>query len=265
MLDTPPWIEERLRQADSVRLFLDYDGTLADFAPTPDIADPDPIVVGLVRRLAQHPRLRIAVISGRRLAHLKRMLPDSGCLLAGTYGIEWFLPEGEGVESLDLSAIRPPLEGLKPEWEAIAASRPGVYLEDKGWSLALHARFASDSDAEQAMAEARLAAARWIDLGRPESIFRQHGGPRFFEVCPALAHKGQTVEWLLAHDPRPGGLPVYIGDDYNDEDAFGTIHQHGGLAILVSHEPRPTQADMRLHNPQAARQWLEELLEIFRG
>jgi trehalose 6-phosphate phosphatase len=220
------------------------------------------VVVDLVRRLAQHPRLRVAVISGRRLAHLKELLPESGCLLAGTYGIEWTLPEGERVESLDLMAFRPPLEGLKPEWEAIAASRPGIYLEDKGWSLALHARFASDSDAEQAMTEARQAAARWIDLDRPESIFRQHGGPRFFEICPALAHKGRAVEWLLAHDPRPGGLPVYMGDDYNDEDAFETIQRHGGLAILVSHELRPTQADMRLKNPQAARQWLEELLEM---
>ena len=265
MLDTPAWFEERLRRVESVRLFLDYDGTLAEFAPTPDATDPDPAVVGLVRRLAQQPRLRVAVISGRRLAHLKELLPGSGCLLAGTYGIEWTLPEGERVESLDLTAIRPPLEGLKPEWEAIAARRPGIYLEDKGWSLALHARFATESDAEQTMAEARQAVARWVDLDSPDSMFRQHGGPRFFEICPALAHKGRAVEWLLAHDPWPGGLPVYMGDDYNDEDAFEAIHQHRGLAILVSREPRSTQADMRLENPQAARQWLEELLEILGG
>jgi trehalose-6-phosphatase len=96
------------------------------------------------------------------------------------------------------------------------------------------------------MAEARQAAARWIDLGRPESIFRQHGGPRFFEVCPALAHKGQTVEWLLAHDPRPGGLPVYIGDDYNDEDAGQP--KHGACNPGVTRAAR--QADMRLKIPR---------------
>jgi trehalose 6-phosphate phosphatase len=265
MLDTPPWIEERLRQAERVRLFLDYDGTLAEFAPTPEVTDPDPEVDGLVRRLAQHPRLRVAVISGRDLAHLKQLLPGAGCLLAGTYGIEWILPDGERVESLDLAAIRPALEVLKPQWEAIAAGRAGVYLEDKGWSLALHARFASESDAQQVMAKARQVATRWVDLDGAGNVFRQHGGPRFYEVCPALAHKGRSVEWLLSHDPWPGALLIYMGDDYNDEDAFETIHAHGGLTILVSREPRPTQADMRLESPQAARQWLEELLFFLKG
>lgn len=248
-------LNETLAQARRLWLFLDYDGTLADFAPTPEHVDPDPELVDLLTRLARHSRLRISVISGRRLSHVRSLVPVPGVLLAGTYGVEMQTPEGEQSNRVVYETIRPALDALKPRWEQLIAGREGFFLEDKGWALALHARFAAEDEAERVLDGARQMATEVASLGP----FRLLGGHKFLEIGPTLAHKGRTVEYLLERYPWPGALPVYAGDDDKDEEAFGVIKAHGGIAILVSREPSHTQADCRLESPQAVRQWLETL------
>ncbi|HSR29324.1 MAG TPA: trehalose-phosphatase, partial [Anaerolineae bacterium] len=81
-------VQERLAQAERLWLFLDYDGTLANFASTPEHVNPDPELVDLLARLVNQPRFRLAVVSGRRLGHVQKLVPVPGILLAGTYGIE---------------------------------------------------------------------------------------------------------------------------------------------------------------------------------
>jgi trehalose 6-phosphate phosphatase len=247
--------QERLARAERVWLFLDYDGTLADFAPTPEHVEPDPALVDLLSRLVRQPRLRIAVVSGRRLSHVQALVPVPGILLAGTYGIELQTPEGERIDRLEYEAIRPTLDALKPQWADLMGGRDGFFLEDKGWALALHARFAEEAEAEQVLAAARRLATA-VTQGAPPDLFRLLGGHKFLEIGPRLAHKGQTVAYLLAQYPRPGALPLYLGDDDKDEEAFGVIQERGGITILVSVSPRDTKADGRLESPQAARAWL---------
>jgi trehalose 6-phosphate phosphatase len=81
------WNDEvfrKIRRSEHARLFLDYDGTLAELAPSPDHVTPDSEVIALVTELAEHPRIRLAVVSGRRLGHIEALLPISGAILAGT-------------------------------------------------------------------------------------------------------------------------------------------------------------------------------------
>jgi len=255
MLCTSEHLDRRLAQAQGVRLFLDYDGTLADFAPTPDHVDPDPALINLLTRLAQDPRFRISVVSGRRLSHIQSLLPVPGVLLAGTYGIELQTPSGKQINRVTYDVIRPTLDDLKPRWEHLIADRDGFFLEDKGWALALHARFAAEDEAERLLDEARHMA---TDVASSD-LFRLLGGHKFLEVGPRLAHKGQTVGYLLERYPWPEALPVYLGDDDKDEEAFDAIKAHGGMAVLVAREPRNTKADCRLESPQAVRQWLATL------
>ncbi|MES0362195.1 MAG: trehalose-phosphatase, partial [Anaerolineales bacterium] len=61
-------IVEQIEDAAKLRIFLDYDGTLAEFAPTPDEIHPDPELIALLERLKNHQHLQVAVISGRRLS-----------------------------------------------------------------------------------------------------------------------------------------------------------------------------------------------------
>ena len=259
MTKTPDWMQERLARAGRIRLFLDYDGTLAEFAPTPEHVRPDPELVTLIGRLAQNPRFRVAVVSGRRLGHVRMLLPVPNVLLAGTYGVELLTPEGACIDRLDYDRVRPTLDTIKPRWADLIAGRVGYFLEDKGWALALHARFAGEAESLRVLTGARQLAEAVMRQAAPD-LFRLLGGHKFLEIGPKLAHKGLTVTWLLDQFPWHGALPLYLGDDDKDEEAFGVIRARGGIAVVVAAEPRKTRADLRLESPRAARAWLVELL-----
>lgn len=250
----------RISQARRLWLFLDYDGTLADFAPTPDHVFPDAEVVDLVIRLAQLPGVRVAVVSGRRLAHVRKLIPVPGVLLAGTYGVELQLPDGQRVDRAHFDQVRPILDSVKPQWAQLIDDRPGYFLEDKGWSLALHARSADDSDADTVLTRGRDIAEQAAQKAEP-GLFRILGGHKFLELGPALGHKGRTVEYLLDTYPWSDALILYLGDDDKDEEAFGVVQARNGIAIVVSEQPKPTQADCRLRRPQETRLWLTQLAD----
>ena len=134
--------------------------------------------------------------------------------------------------------------------------RSGFYLEDKGSSLALHARYASNSEAEALLVDARQMAAP-LPGRYPLRILDGH---KFLEVCQRIANKGVTVEYMLGKFAEGGFLPLYLGDDDKDEEAFGVIKEHGGITIRVSEEPVESQAHYRLENPKFVHQWLQDLL-----
>lgn len=255
MSDCYSQIQYRLGENKRLWLFLDYDGTLADFAPTPDHIEPQKEIAELVSSLADLPSIRLAVVSGRRLSHVRQLLPLEGIILAGTYGIELQKPGGEQINRVDFENIRPTLEQIKPQWEKLIADYEGFYLEDKEWSIAIHARFADDHDADRVLERARDIAekAAWGEE------YRILGGHKFLEIGPRLANKGDTVAYLLEEHPWEGSLPMFIGDDDKDEEAFAVIHERDGLAIVVSAEPRKTLADCRLRSPQEVLSWLESL------
>ena len=248
-----------VQAAASLRLFLDYDGTLVDFAPTPDRLDPDPTVVRLLERLAKKANISTAVISGRRLPDLRVLLPIPGLYLGGTYGIELLTPSGDTIYRADYGAVRPVLESIKRRWESLLSGRSGFFLEDKDWTLALHARFAGAAEAAEVLAAARRA----IDPQTLAGRFRILGGHRFLEIAPRLASKREAVLYLLGQFPVSGARIIYVGDDDKDEEAFPLIHEQGGAAIKVaqpSQASSSTEADYIFESPQKAVHWLESLV-----
>jgi trehalose 6-phosphate phosphatase len=248
--------------AERLWLFLDYDGTLVEFTRTPDIIKPDPKVIDLIKRLAAKSRIRLAIVSGRRLRDLQTLLPVQGIFIAGTYGIELQTPEGERIQREDYALVRPYLERLKPHWEEIVDGHKGYYLEDKGWSLALHARFAPEKDATRVISTIQQS----LDQDLITDEYRLIKQKKFLEVSSAKAHKGKTVSFLLNSFPLPEARLVYIGDDTNDAEAFQTIHASDGIAISVAQYfgyIRSTGGDYVLKSPKAVRRWLENLVKWF--
>ena len=254
MRDIQERIHRQLGPGGRVWLFLDYDGTLADFAPTPDIVTPDPQVIDLLKRLALRPELLLAIISGRMLEHIRALVPVQGIWLAGTYGIELQTPSGEKSERLDYASIRPILEEIKPVWQSILGDSDSFFLEDKGWTLAIHARYAASEQADRVLKAASQAAGERIT----GSDFRLLGGHRFLEVSPKLADKGMTVRFLLEAGAIKNVMPVYIGDDDKDIRAFPVVQSNGGLALLVGGEHQAPMADGWLKSPEHVRAWLAE-------
>lgn len=251
-------LHERLRRAERVGLFLDYDGTLADLAPTPAHVEPLSDVVEVVERLKQHPRIRVAIISGRRLDHVRQLIPVSGILMAGTYGVELQTPEGEQVNQVDYHQVRPVLEELKPKLQALIAHDEGFFLEDKGWALAIHGRRADP----EAVPDVMEAARQLYDQSVKEGPLQVIDGYKFLEIGPQAADKGLTIEYLLHKYPYDGAVLIYLGDDDKDEPAFQAVKRAGGYAILVALEERATAADFRLRSPEEARHWLTSLPEF---
>ncbi len=246
-------------ESPSLWLFLDYDGTLAGFAPTPDDIESNPKIINLLEQLARKPTIHVAILSGRRLEHTRLLLPVSGIFLAGSYGIELLTPTGQVIHRVEFAAVRPVLEAIKPQWAQIIRGRKGFFLEDKGWTLALHARFAEDEEAEQVLTKARQV----VDETSLDRRFRILGGHKFLEIAPQLASKKETVAYLLNQYPLPDARLLYIGDDDKDEEAFSVIHANHGVAIKVlqpSQAMQPTEADFFFESPTETVRWLEGLV-----
>lgn len=239
-----------------VDLYLDYDGTLAVFAPTPDDVLPDNDVIHLVSQLADSPNVRVSIVSGRRLGHIRKLIPVKNVLLAGTYGVEMQTPDGKEVHQIEYESIRPRLDSLKPQWQKLIEGKEGFYLEDKGWALAIHARRAQENEGLQVLESAEK-------MLTPDTLgehLQKIHSYRFLEVGPHNADKGHALRYLFDKFHWKGAVPIYIGDDDKDEEAFHAINEQDGYSILVASEQRKTEANYILASPDEVHQWLREAL-----
>jgi len=246
--------------ASHLWLFLDYDGTLADFSPLPGLVEPQPELTELMLQLVANPRFRVMIISGRQLKSIQEIFPIPGIFLAGMYGVEIQTPDEETIRRGEYKNVRPFLDRLRPEWEKLIAGRRDFFLEDKNWSLAMHTRTLESKEAEHIFSAARQAA----NGSAPENQFRWFGDRRYLEIAPIQAHKGKTVEYLLNNFPLAEVRPVYIGDDVIDQEAFEIVHASEGVNIQVANPASPLQlagADYLLNSPHEVRQWLKSLLQ----
>jgi len=246
-------IKRTLQKNDKWVLFLDYDGTLADFSKHPDMVESNPKVVQLIKALLACENIIPIIISGRRLAQLQKLVPIPHMILAGTYGLEIQFPDNEIYHQLKYEKIRPALEELKPVWQSLIEGKKSFFLEDKGWSLAIHARFADKGTAERILDDAHKIAENELD----SAIFQVKAGHKFLEVSPIQANKGNCVKYLMNKLSIENTALIYMGDDDKDEQAFEVIHSYGGVAIRVcSNVINNPIEDWRLDDPKAAREWL---------
>jgi len=212
--DAEDHLLQRLGAAAHVFCCLDYDGTLAPLAPSPDEAAPLPGTAALLRQLTAAPGTAVAVVTGRTIDDVRRFLDVPGVYYVGIHGLEVRLPTGEMQAAADGDAMRPTLQKIAARLRDALGSRPGILIEDKGAALACHYRLASPSDA--AMARALMAAlAQEYERDGIALIY----GHEVAELRPQGVSKGQTVCALLAAHGA-NSLAVYIGDDETDEDAF---------------------------------------------
>lgn len=253
-----PWLHaaeaqvlQRLAAAASVFCFLDYDGTLAPIAPTPNAAAPLPGSAELLRELAAIPDTRLALVTGRSVADLRRFLDIPGAYYVGLHGAEVLEPGGELHLAREAEASRAALPALKEQLQRALAGLPGIVLEDKGAALACHYRLATPAAAAKARQIVEACAHDHQQRGVPITVASGH---EVIEVRPAGTDKGKTVCALLAAH-APVDLVIYVGDDRTDEDAFALLPADA-ITIRVGPAAEPTRARYRLNGPADVQRFL---------
>ncbi|HUA52410.1 MAG TPA: trehalose-phosphatase [Candidatus Sulfotelmatobacter sp.] len=227
--------------------FLDIDGTLLDLAPTPDgvhVPSELRLCLGALERAFGG---AVALVSGRSLATIDRLFaPLVLTAAAGQHGAE---TRAAGVPAQ--SAPDPALEPIAAALASFAAARPGLVVETKGSSVAVHYRQAPEhADAVRALAQ------RLVEPHRERlEILPAHAA---FDIKPRAATKGRAIAWLMTRAPFAGRLPVFAGDDTTDEDGFAAINARGGVSIRVGRagERAPSAARHRIGSPAEFRAWL---------
>lgn len=228
-------------------VFLDYDGTLAPIAPRPELAQLPGPTRAVLRRLAA--RGPVALLSGRGREDVAALVGLGELTYAGSHGFDIAGPTlrrevGEGIpERIEEAAAR-----LRRRLEGIA----GVLVESKRFSVAIHFRLVDEADLPRIEEEVDAVQAQLPDL-------RKVPGKKVLELRPALDwDKGQALLWLLEKLHGEEAMPLYLGDDVTDEDAFRVIAERG-IGILVAAEPRETAASYSLRDPEEVRVFLEKL------
>ena len=228
--------------------FLDVDGTLIDIADTPDAVHVDDALLALIARLQCASGGAVALVSGRALSFLDHRLGALHLPLAGQHGLERRDASGRVWMHAAPPAAR---SAIKAALAPVLARHPGLLLEDKGLTLALHYRLAPQLAAYAHRLMARLAAAANAGL-------EVQRGRRVAEIKPAGVDKGAAVAAYLAEPPFARRRPVFIGDDLNDEHGFAEVNRLDGISIKVG--KGASCARYRLADVAAVRRWLGEAL-----
>ena len=224
--------------------FFDIDGTLIDFAAKPAGVQLDAELRQLIERLFHAAGSAVALISGRSIRDVDRLFPDARLPVAGQHGTE----RRDGTGRMSRHAF--PADGLvvaRTRLTEVAARHPGLWLEDKGLSLAMHYRGAPQlaGHAHRLMAEIQA------EIG---SGFCVQAGKRIVELKPAGLDKGVAVHEFMQEEPFRGRVPAFVGDDVTDEYGFKMVNRLGGHSVKVG--AGPTVARWRLRNVRAVRAWL---------
>jgi trehalose 6-phosphate phosphatase len=241
-LPAPP--EELLRDSS---LFLDFDGTLVAIAEQPDAVIVEEGLESLMPRLLASLQGRVAIISGRALGEIDRLLVGGRFAASGSHGLEVRFPDGR----LTTPAAPAALTEVVAEMRALQRETPGLVVEEKPFGAALHYRTApAAEDACRALA---------TKLAERDGLTLQPG-KMVFEIKVAGENKGTALRALMADPVMAAGRPIFIGDDHTDEVAFEAAAALGGTGILVG-PARPTAAHYRLADVPATLQWLQRAQE----
>lgn len=239
-------------------LFLDYDGTLTPIVESPEKAAISPQIKALLKRLSRNTKFKLAIISGRSLKDIKKMVGLENIIYSGNHGLEI-----EGPKIKFKSSASPQyktiLKQIKDSLNAKLFGIKGIFIEDKGLTLSIHYRLVDKKQIPKVKTIFHEATIFYLLRNK----IKIKPGKMVFEIRPPVEwDKGKVVLWLLARQKFALGersfIPIYIGDDKTDEDVFGVL-KNKGLTIFVG-QPRASYAQYYLKNTEEVGEFLKKCL-----
>lgn len=249
-------IEHILERLDDRRLalFLDYDGTLTPIVRRPEEALLSDEMRELLRALAQ--RATVAIVSGRDLADVRDKVGLENLYYAGSHGFDVAGPGDVRMQQEEARTSLPSLDDVEGQLSERLEDIEGARVERKRFAIAVHYREAASEDVGRIEDVVD-------DVVRTQEKLRKKGGKKIFELQPDVEwDKGHAVRWLLEELALTGQevVPLYLGDDTTDEDAFGALSADG-IGIRVGMPDEPTEAAHYLEDTEEVKRFFEILLE----
>ena len=232
----------------SCALFLDIDGTLIDIAPSPDSVAIPPGLAALIEGLTGALGGALAVLTGRAIDEVDRFLAPLTPVAAGIHGAELRISRGGEVEFTAEPIDPPVIEAVKD----VMRAEPGVFVELKRASIAVHYRLAPD-------AGPRIELALQGVVGESHDHLILCKGRKVLEIMPRHISKGAALERIIDLPAFRGRRPIMIGDDVSDLSAFASAERLGGRGLKVS-GGEYTADEATFHNPTEVREWLMALV-----
>jgi trehalose 6-phosphate phosphatase len=241
---------ELLQRLDQCAVLLDIDGTLLDLAPTPREVWVPPGLATTLNRLLDRTAGALALVSGRSLNDIDLIFAPEQFPAVGGHGAEMRI---SGDSEAVATYAAPMDKELKRRLAAIAKLSPGILLEDKGYSLALHYRLAPHAE------KAIYAAVSLIRADLPNAPIEVMPGKCVCEIKHSGFNKASGVRELMRHEPFKGRRPIFIGDDVTDESVFAIMPELGGVAFSVGR--RAQGVANHFDEPRDVREWLARLID----
>ena len=242
-------------------LFLDYDGTLTPIADSPNQAVLSSETRELLKKLRGFARCKIAIISGRKLEDIKDRVGLEGIIYAGNHGLEIEGPKIKFKSPLSPGYLRL-LQKLKEDLKRKIVSFRGAFIEDKGLTLSLHFRQSDEKDIPQLKTIFHETVICYL----VKDALRIKAGKKVLEIMPSVNwDKGKVTLWLLARQrfalkDKTEVVPLYIGDDVTDEDAFKVLRDKG-LTVRVE-KSEDSRAQYYVKNSNEVIALLEDIEKI---
>lgn len=227
-------------------ILLDVDGTVLDIAPTPRAVMVPVELRRVLARLNTETSGALAFVSGRLIADIDDMFAPLQTPCVGAHGAEVRLPDGSVMQ---FAAPLPP--DLVARLASLANVHPGVLVEDKGYSVAVHYRLAPE------VGPAIVSEVRKIRADFPDQALELLPGKSVIEVKRPRFDKGTGVRELMTHEPFAERRPIFIGDDVTDEPCFEAVKEYGGVGLSVGRDIAGALG--RFDGPADVRQWLRRV------
>jgi trehalose 6-phosphate phosphatase len=232
--------------AASTAFFLDVDGTLLGFKSRPEDVVADAALRDLLQALSMAANGAVALVSGRMVSDLDRIVAPLILPAGGVHGAD--------IRFADQRRLVVGAEAMAPVRDAVRTfveARPGLMLEDKGATLAVHYRHAPERETEIRAFMAEVQARHNVAVQE---------GKLVAELKPVGCNKGHAIDALMETEPFLGRRALFMGDDLTDEYGFQAVNDAGGISIKVGSPDVATLAHFRVADPREARALLAEIV-----